>query len=91
MSWQNAVKPVIPKLVIRKSSRCGETERSAYSGRSEGLSVIADNPRRKARLSLQKSAEAIVPGGREGLNTTQRQSLEAFDVISITAENLVAL
>jgi len=55
------------------------------------MSVIADNPRREMRLSFQKSAEAIVPGNREGLNTTQRLSLEAFDDISITAENLVAL
>jgi len=50
--------------------------------------VIAYNPRREARLSCQKSAEAIVPGNREGLNTTQRLSLEAFDNIPTTAENL---
>jgi hypothetical protein len=63
----------------------------AYPRRSGGLSVIADELYREVKSSCQKLAEAIVPGDWEGPNITQRLNFEAFDDISITAENFVII
>jgi hypothetical protein len=63
----------------------------AYPRRSGEVSVIADNLNREVKLTRQKSAEAIVPGDREGLNIKQRLNFEAFDEISITAENFIII
>lgn len=55
------------------------------------MSVIADELYREVKSSCQKLAEAIVPGDWEGPNITQRLNFEAFDDISITAENFVII
>ena len=63
----------------------------AYPRRSGGWSAIADELYREVKSICQKSAEAIVPGNREGPNIMQRLNFEAFDEISFTAENFVII